>query len=435
MSRIVWKPRNTLTRRVGLMIISVVGILSLVAWSSPVAARGTLPAQILASTVSAPFPIGVWRGEYYNNVNLTGSPLVRYDEKIRFDWGQGSPMAGINSDNFSVRWTRRISLKAGTYRFTVRADDGVRLWVDGRLLIDQWHDGPARTFSVERAMSQGQHDIRVEMYERAGFASASFQRHIVGSYPDWKGEYFRNRNLSGTPALVRNDASVDFDWGNNAPAPGLPADNFSVRWTRQIQFSAGLYRFTVAVDDGARLWVDGTLVVDQWHDGISTYIGDIYLDQGTHTIRLEMYEHLGGAAAHLSWALQTSSVVWRARFYTNRDLQGDPVLARRDTNIDFNWGSGAPARGLPADNFSVKWFTHTNLSAGTYRFCARADDGVSVEMDDGVPFIREWHDASGSTTYCKDVYVHAGSHKITVEYFEHLGVAGIQFWFYKLAGN
>ena len=381
---------------------------------------------------ATPVQITEWRGEYYNNVNLNGSPLVRNDQKIDFDWGTGSPAKGINADNFSARWTRRLDFEAKTYRFYVRVDDGVRLWVDGQLLIDQWRDGSARTYSAERTMTQGKHDVRVEMYERTGQATVAFWRETIESYPDWKGEYFANIGLNGGPILVRNDRGVDFRWGEGAPAAGLPADNFSVRWTRQLRFQAGYHRFFVEVDDGVRLWVDGILIINQWHDGVGSYSGDIYLAEGTHTVRMEMYEHAGGAMARMWWAaLPQGSGEWRGRYYANPDLKGEPVLVRNDPKIDFNWGVGAPAAGLPADGFSVKWIRHMDFSEGTYRFCAKADDGVSVEMDDSLPYIiREWHDGSG--TYCADVHVSAGRHKVTVEYFERLGGAMIEFWFEKV---
>jgi hypothetical protein len=158
-----------------------------------------------------PVQITEWRGEYYNNVNLRGSPLVRNDHRISFDWGTGKPMKGINADGFSVRWTRRLDFEAMTYRFYVRADDGARLWVDGDLLIDQWHDASVRTLTAERTMTRGKHDVRLEMYERSGQATVAFWREMVESYPDWKGEYFANTSLSGGPILVRNDSGIDFN--------------------------------------------------------------------------------------------------------------------------------------------------------------------------------------------------------------------------------
>jgi hypothetical protein len=251
-------------------------------------------------------------------------------------------------------------------------------------------------------------------------------------FPEWKGEYYANHKLSGEPALVRNDLAVDFNWGMGAPASGLPADNFSVRWSRRLHFPVGTYRFNVEVDDGVRLWVDDQLLVDQWHDGVGRYDADIYLAEGKHRLRVEMYERSGDSKARLWWTLNTNDAEWKGKYYANRNLKGEPALVRRTRNIDFNWGSGAPDPGLPADNFGVKWTSYVDFGEGTYRFCARADDGVSVEMNDELPYIiREWHDGSG--TYCNDIHIPAGRHKVTVEYYEHLGGAMIQFWWQKLA--
>jgi hypothetical protein len=380
-----------------------------------------------------PTPVRItdWQGEYYNNVNLVGIPIVRNDKKVDFSWEFGSPMAAIGADNFSVRWSRRLDFEGAVYRFYVRVDDGARLWIDGQLIIDQWHDSSIQTYVAERNMTQGPHDIRMEMYEHTGLAAASLWWEKITSYPDWKGEYFGNTQLGGTPILTRNDQSIDFDWGAGAPAPGLPADNFGVRWTRRLSFPAGYYRFLVEVDDGARLWVDGQLLIDQWHDGSSRYSGDIYLSEGEHALRMEMYEHTGGAMARMWWEFQKRYPDWKGEYFRNRGLDGEPVFVRNDAKIDFNWGSGAPANVLPVDDFSVRWTRQINFEEGAYRFCARADDGVRVQLDDTKPYIiREWHD--GSDTYCNDVYVTAGRHRLTVEYYEHLGRAMIQFGWKKL---
>jgi len=373
-----------------------------------------------------------WKGEYFANRTLTGAPvLVRNDAGIDFGWGEGAPAPGLPANGFGARWTRQLHLTAGTYRFTVEVDDGARLWVDGILVIDQWHDGIG-TYSGEIYLTEGKHQVRLEMYENTGAAMARLRWARLEAVPQWKGEYFGNPNLAGEPALVRYDLSIDFDWGRTAPVPNLPPEEFSVRWTRQMHFPAGLYRFTAEVDDGVRLWVDDRLVIDQWHDGMGSYGGEVCLDEGKHKIRMEMYEHTGYAKARLWWTLQTNRAEWKGSYFANRELKGEPVLVRSGSHINFDWGAGAPAAGLPADDFSVRWIGYADFAEGTHRFCARADDAVSAVMDDGAStIIREWHD--GSDIYCKDVYVPVGRHKITVEYYEHLGAAVIQFWWQKLA--
>jgi hypothetical protein len=351
---------------------------------------------------------------------------VRDDEAIDFDWGTDSPMPGIDADGFSVRWTKELDLPAGGYHFVVRVDDGARLWIDDQLLIDQWHDGWARVYEVHPYLSEGLHDVVLEMYEREGDAVAELFWEPVQAYPDWQGEYFDNITLSGEPVVVRNDKVLDFNWGVNAPAPGLPPDNFSVRWVRDLYLPGGPHTFFVAVDDGARLWIDGNLLIDEWHDGTAIYSADTVVQEGLHSVTMEMYEHLGGAQARMWWDLHTDEPVWKGRYFTNRNLEGKPELVRREARIDFDWGTGPPAPSLPDDNFSVRWTRKAEFAAGYYRFCATADDGVSVQLDDSEPhIIREWHD--GSATYCAEVFVTEGIHKIRVEYFEHQGGALIQF--------
>ena len=254
----------------------------------------------------------VWEVSYWNNTNLSGEPVARaFDTRLDFDWGSGAPQRGVNADRFSARWTRYFDLPAGTYRFTATSDDGVRVYIDNRLIIDQWHDHPARTYSVDVTLSAGHHLAVVECYENLGEASISFSwAPLPPSFDNWRGEHFDNRWLSGSPFLVRDDTAINFDWAYGAPAPGLPPDGFSVRWTRTVHFALGSYRFTAATDDGVRLWVNGHLLIDEWHDQpFRSHAGTTHL-AGPVSIKMEYYENGGAAAARLTW--KRSDLRWSA---------------------------------------------------------------------------------------------------------------------------
>jgi len=124
----------------------------------------------------------------------------------------------------------------------------------------------------------------------------------------WKGEYFNNTTLMGSPAMVRDDgaSSLDFYFGLGTPsaACGLSPELFSARWTRTVNFGSGLYRFSVTGDDGVRLYVDGQVKIDAWVlQSPTTYTADVTLSAGPHDIRLEFFEYTGGATAFLSWRL------------------------------------------------------------------------------------------------------------------------------------
>jgi len=112
-----------------------------------------------------------WQAEYYPNTSLSGLPYIMLNDRtISFDWKSGPPVAGMQSDGFSARWTRTVNLDAGVYLFEVVADDGVRLWVDEGLLIDEWKETAAQSYSAERFLSGGSHRLRVEYYESTGEA-------------------------------------------------------------------------------------------------------------------------------------------------------------------------------------------------------------------------------------------------------------------------
>jgi hypothetical protein len=372
-----------------------------------------------------------WLGEYYPNPWLMGPPAqIREDGNINFNWGGGSPASQIPADNFSVRWTRTLTFDAGRYRFTTETDDGVRLFLDGALVIEQWRNQPPTAHSAERELGAGQHSLRMEYFEATGGASARLSWARVDSPPPqgaWRGEYYANRWMSAPPAMVRDDGEVQFDWGDGSPAPSqIPPDNFSVRWTRSLGFDAGRYRFTTTTDDGVRLYLDGQLIIDQWRDQTATsHSADRDLGAGQHSLRMEYYEGSGGAVARLSWKRidgQPPQGTWRGEYFANPSLSGSPVMVRDDGAINFDWGEASPAPPqVPPDNFSVRWTRSVAFDAGRYRFTTTTDDGVRLYLD-GQLIIDQWR-VQAAATYSVERNVGAGQHSLRMEYFEAAGRA------------
>ena len=113
-------------------------------------------------------------GEYYDNIDFTNPVLSRTDATVDFDWGTGSPDADIGSDTFSVRWSGRIEPRfSEAYTFQTTTDEGVRLFVDDQLIIDQFVDQTATSHTGTITLVAGeQYNIRMEYYEREGAALA-----------------------------------------------------------------------------------------------------------------------------------------------------------------------------------------------------------------------------------------------------------------------
>lgn len=411
-----------------------------------------------------------YEAEYFSNLSLTGTPaLVREDSAIDFIWNSGSPHPSLPVDNFSARWTRAIEFEAGTYRFSATGDDGLRVFVDGALILNQWKDQPPTNYSVEKTLTEGIHQIKVEYYEKGGGATMQFGIELITltepeptTSPEptvsptpqppveptegFQGVYFNNMNLSGTPALNRVDGAIDFDWVAGSPHPSIGVDNFSVRWSKQHFFEPGVYRFSMSGDDGVRLKIDGQMVIDQWKDQPpTTYTVDLSLSAGTHAVVMEYYEKGAGAVARLGWQkigelpsepepstepnpLPTDT--FQASYFNNMSLSGNPAWTTTQSEVNFDWILGSPHESIGIDHFSARWQRLLQLEAGTYRFTVTADDGFRLKIGDQT-ILDRWIDQA-PTTYSADFITTQQSLPLTLEYYEKGAGAIIQMNWQKI---
>lgn len=118
---------------------------------------------------------GPWTAQYYGNPNLLGTPtLIQSENSPSHNWGSGSPVASIPADNFSARWTSAQTLTAGTYQIITKADDGVRVIVDGVVYINEFHGATGQTYIATIPVVAGQHSFVVEYNEGSGDAFLEF---------------------------------------------------------------------------------------------------------------------------------------------------------------------------------------------------------------------------------------------------------------------
>ncbi|MBK9337021.1 MAG: PQQ-dependent sugar dehydrogenase [Lewinellaceae bacterium] len=180
--------------------------------------------------------------------------------------------------------------------------------------------------------------------------SLLYDRFVLGNGTGLQGAYFFDPEgtLEGMPALVRTDTTIQFDWAANSPDPDLlPADYFSVRWTGFIEpvFSE-TYSFHVRSDDGARLWVGDSLLVDQWVPQVATeHTGTIYLQKDNrYPIRMEYLEIGGGALAELRWSSpkQIKQIVPKRQLYPPDTVHTATVKGTTgiDGNLNGTWENG-----------------------------------------------------------------------------------------------
>ncbi|MCX7748077.1 MAG: PA14 domain-containing protein [Clostridia bacterium] len=113
-------------------------------------------------------------GLYYDNADFTNLKIRRVDKVANFNWGNGSPDASMGADYFSVRWSGQVEPKfSKIYTFYTKTDDGVRLWVNNKLLIDKWRIQGATEWKGTIYLTAGQkYNIKMEYYEKTGRAVA-----------------------------------------------------------------------------------------------------------------------------------------------------------------------------------------------------------------------------------------------------------------------
>jgi len=400
--------RTTLHMALIVLAVLVVGMIS----------TASVTASPDAQTTSA------WTGFYFSNRNLQGSPAYQRDDaNLNFVWGSAGPGGGVPGQNFSARWIRWVYFdRAGNWSFTTIADNGVRLFVDDTLVIDQWRDQGVTSNAATVNLAMGFHLVKMEYYHGEGVAEARL--HIASaSYPDWRGEYFNNPDLAGAPVFIRNDGAINFHFGAAGPGGGIPGYNFSVRWTRTQYFAAGKYRFTTTTSDGTRLWVDDRLIIDRWVvQGQTPVAGEIVLGEGNHAIKMEYFNRTGTGLAMLTWAQVAGSEMWRGEYYNNPNLAGAPTLFRDDADINYDWQGLSPGIGIPGTNWSARFTSRRNAAAtGYYTVVATSDDGVRVWVDNNI-VIDQWRDQA-PTTFAATVYLNAGQHDWRVEYYQRAGGA------------
>jgi hypothetical protein len=126
------------------------------------------------------------------------------------------------------------------------------------------------------------------------------------------GTYFNNKNLANAPSLTRIDPQLNFNWGNSSPASGISNNYFSARWTGKVLPPvSGVYTICTTTDDGVRLWVNGSQLVNKWvNQPTKHWCGSISLTQGQPaTLQMDYYENAGQAVAQLLWSYPNQAEV------------------------------------------------------------------------------------------------------------------------------
>ncbi|EJP83822.1 PA14 domain-containing protein [Bacillus cereus] len=286
----------------------------------------------IAAIFSHVVPFDSWLAYYYNNKDLVGAPYKSkiiapqgLEKSLIEDNGSGFPIWGINSDNFSARYTTVKRLPAGDYIIRGKVDDGIRVYVDGKLVIDRFYAAggfveDARKITIQDNAANGMfgkknekdvHLIEVQYLEEDGESNLEFNIEPYKNsveHPTWTAEYYNNTELSGTAIVSGGENSkaridnLNFDWGSKAPGV-IQVDNFSARFTKVETFEQGNYHFEAMADDGVRVYVDDKKVIDSWGPigGADIRSVTVPITAGDHKVKVEYLELSGNAKLRVDY--------------------------------------------------------------------------------------------------------------------------------------
>lgn len=333
-----------------------------------------------------------WTGSFFNNNNFIGTPTGTSpcDTVINFNYGASGPaqLPGV-VDNFSVRWqSSQILPTAGLYTFNIVVEDGARLNVGGQTIINQIGadltgpttlsgfysntiPGQSVTIILEYQALTGNAQITLNWSTSGGVATATSSTTSV-----WNVEYFNNTTLLGTAVAfsqVTTDA-LNINWDVTAPAIGVPADAWSARFTKVINFGAGgTFRFEGRVDDIFTVRLDGTPIIAStpyWQEFL--YNATIQVAGGQHTLTIEMADFERQAYLQFTW------------FAVN--AQGTPVSGTATSGTPGVTGVTGTVNANVGLNFRQSPSTTATKLAllpkgATYPVVGRSADGVWAQLN------------------------------------------------------
>lgn len=439
-----------------------------------------------AAPVSGACPpvAGAFTGCYYNNTTLSGTPVMqRTDNQINFDWAFGSPGLYMSPGNFSVRWQGTFTFAQGSYVFNAIASDGIRLYIDGALVLNQWRDQAASTYSVAQTLSAGNHLIVVEYYERTGLSTVHLTWQSNGPAPQTPAI----TSFTASPASITAGQSATLAWAvsgatsvsidngigsvtnltSKAVSPAatttytLTATNAAGSTTAQLTLTVNKavtdtqppstptltsaaaksptevdLAWSASTDNvgvtGYQIVRNGSVLTSV--SGATLAYADTSVSaSGIYTYLIKAYDAVGNLsnasntmqvatpAPPVSGSCTAATGAFTGCYYNNTTLTGAPVLSRTDAQINFDWIYGSPDPSVTPGNFSTRWQGIFNFAQASYTFTVVASDGVRLYID-GALVLDSWKDEA-STMFFISKTLSQGNHLIVMEYYEHSGRA------------
>lgn len=370
-------------------------------------------------------------------------------DRLAIDWMNGAPLGTMQFD-FATRMTARRSFDAGAVTFNMQHDDGVRVFIDGDLVYEDWTHGRKTgvTFTTPY-LAAGLHDVVIEHYDDEGEAEieATWARGctaLPSPGTDWVVTYHR---LSPTDALIIDECfgwervtGIGFDgnWQSSSPTPVAQAGVFD-GWgliARAVRDFGGEANLILESEDGYRVYLDNTLVFSRWQPGPSFAQGLPIFSVGPTDVRVEKFDRSGNAEARFTFQTVCDVLVtlgpseWFVAYYAVGGM--GPLGYFLDRNVCLGASILTSEQLVWTTPSSVPTRYRTSLWGAEYqgRRTFATDTRVNLTYDDGIRFYVDaqlvYEDWEAPVVRSGSGIFGAGTYDLRIEYFQEFGGAQLR---------
>jgi beta-N-acetylglucosaminidase len=335
-------------------------------------------------TPTTPTDTYTWHTHYYNNTTLSGKPAFSKTikrDKANFELydnlRSGSPSSAVRNDNFSARYIGLFDIPAGYYVLRVKNDDGFKILVDGKTVLSNWKAGGYKESAIRikinnttNATNPLRHRIEVQKLDATASSMVTFTLEPSTIPNDhWLGQIFNNTSFKGDPIIIGGASNsvnkqmyLNQNWGSGSPSPFIRKDYFTSRWWKQTYFEPGTYQFDVNVDDGVRLYVGNTLVINSWKSSSGQKVsGKITIPSaGNYIVRVDHLENTGSSNINVK----------------------EPQVSFNENNVTKYYGLSGPTANTSVDYFRTTFNKGMTLKAGDYFAHIFANNYYKMKLDD-----------------------------------------------------
>lgn len=255
-----------------------------------------------------------WRGEFFNNETLAGLPVVvRDDAEVNFHWASDSPHPLVQVDHFSSRWTKEVNFTGGHYLFKAFRDDGLRIFIDGTRVFNEWRYG-AEWHYIDIVLSPGWHTVRIEQYEIDGWAGATVEWFAFPGTHETEGNNtpgFADPITSIVHGFVDPAGDIDYYWFSGQAGQELIAEVTAQATGSELDAYLTLYD-----SNGSTV-----LAENDDYNGLDSRIARALPNSGNYYLAVRHLSNSGGPAHWYSLSLSLSESI-PVTFYVSPATNG-----------------------------------------------------------------------------------------------------------------